>query len=266
LILVALLSMGADGPAAGSEAARRGWESAPPGADGHEIATRAEDQLRADGTYMRAEMTVVSPRLAAPRVVSFEDWDDRGGKRAFIHIVKPAKDRDTTFLKLTPNLWMYVPRVERTMRIPPSMMLQSWMGSDFTNDDLVKDSSEVEDYDHSMLGVDPAPEGHPGRTAYVVQYTPHEDAPVVWGRILGWIDTQHYAPLRQEFYDERGVKLRVMRFSDHRSQSGRHFPHQWVMLPLDKEGHSTTIRIEEVKFNPEVDAGVFTKRNLTRRR
>jgi outer membrane lipoprotein-sorting protein len=100
----------------------------------------------------------------------------------------------------------------------------------------------------------------------VVQYTPHEDAPVVWGRILGWIDTQHYAPLRQEFYDERGVMLRVMRFSDHRLQSGRHFPHQWVMLPLDKEGHSTTIRIEEVKFNPEVDAGVFTKRNLTRRR
>jgi len=269
LVLLSFALLGSDGGsgAAVSEAARRGWEPAQDDAPAaHDIAARAADQLRADSTFIRAEMTIVSPRLAAPRVVTFENWDDRGGKSSFIHILRPAKDRDTTFLKLEPNLWMYVPRVERTMRIPPSMMLQSWMGSDFTNDDLVRDSSEVDDYDHLLLGVDRAPEGHPERSAYVVQYTPHEGAPVVWSRIVTWIDTERYAPLRQEFYDEAGTALRVMRFSDFRTQGDRYFPHRWEMRSLEKKGHSTVIRVDEVNFEPEIGAGVFTKRNLTRHR
>lgn len=243
-----------------------GWLPAPDGADAREIARWAEDQQRSDETFMHAEMTVVSPRLAAPRVVAFESWDDRPGKRAFIHIRGPAKDRGTTFLKLDPNLWMFVPRVERTMRIPPSMMLQSWMGSDFTNDDLVKESSTLDDYEHRLLGIDPSPEDFPDRPAYVVQYTPHESAPVVWGRIVAWIDRERGSPLRQEYYDEAGVKLRVMRFSEIREIEGRHFPFHWSMKPLDKENHETTIRILEVAFDPEIEEGVFTKRNLQRRR
>jgi hypothetical protein len=146
------------------------------------------------------------------------------------------------------------------------MMLQSWMGSDFTNDDLVREASQLDDYDHRLLGVDPAPAGRPeGTRAWVVEYRPHEDAPVVWGRILTWIETGRSAPLRQEYFDEEGEKLRVMTFSDFRDVDGRPYPHRWVMRPLDKPGHETRIEVEEIRFEPEIEPGLFTKRNLTRR-
>ena len=241
-------------------------EPPPPGIDGRAIAQRAEDALRSERTYLDAEMTVVSPRLASARVVAFRNWDDRPGKRSFIRISSPAKDAGSGFLKLHPNLWMFVPRVERTMRIPPSMMLQSWMGSDFTNDDLVKESSQLDDYEHRLLGVDPAPEGHDGLRAYVVEYVPHEDAPVVWGKIVTWIEVEHGTPLRQDFYDEDGEKLRVMRFGDITVVDGRHYPLAWSMTPLDKEGHETRIRVKEIRFDADIEDSVFTKRNLTKRR
>jgi outer membrane lipoprotein-sorting protein len=236
----------------------------PPGADAREIARRQEDTLRGDGAYLEARMTVVSPRLPTPRVVELRSWDDRLRHRSFIRILSPPKDAGTGFLMQRPNLWMYVPRVERTMRIPPSMMLQSWMGSDFTNDDLVRESSQLDDYDHRLLGIDPAPEGHDGLRAWVVEFLPHEDAPVVWGRIVAWIETEHYTALRQEFYDEEGVKLRRFELGDVREVQGRYFPHRWAMTPLDKVGHSTVLEIREIRFDEVFDEEIFTTRNLKR--
>ena len=236
--------------------------------DAREIARRSEDVLRGTSAYLEAEMTIVSPRLPTPRTVRFRSWDDRGGDRSFIRILAPAKDRGTGFLKLHPNLWTYIPRVERTMRIPPSMMLQSWMGSDFTNDDLVRESSQLDDYDHRLLRVEEgftAFDGSGPFRAYVVEYVPHEDAPVVWGRIVAWIEAEHATPLRQEFYDEDGEKLRRMDFGDVRETGGRHVPHLWRMTPLEKEGHETRIRIQEIRFDERFDETLFTTRNLKRR-
>jgi outer membrane lipoprotein-sorting protein len=258
-LTAALVAVALAGAAAAAE-----LEPAPAGLDGRSVARRAEDALRSEHTIMEAEMTVRSPRLSSPRAVTFRSWDDRPGKRSFIRILQPAKDAGTGFLKLESNLWMYVPRVERTMRIPPSMMLQSWMGSDFTNDDLVRESSALDDYSQKLLGVDPAPEGHPGLRAYVVEYLPHEDAPVVWGKIVAWIEVQHGTPLRQDFYDEDGTRLRTMRFDDIRPVGGRYFPFLWVMTPLDQKGHETSIRIHSIEFDADIDATVFTKRNLTK--
>lgn len=255
-ILVLLLA----GGAAGAD-----LEPAPPEAAARAIAEKVEDVFRGNNSYLEAAMTVVSPRLPTPRQVEFRAWDDRPRKRSFIRILAPPKDAGMAFLKLHPNLWNFVPRVERTIRIPPSMMLQSWMGSDFTNDDLVRESSQLDDYDHVLLGVDPDPESEESERAWVIEYRPHEDAPVVWGKIVTWVDTERYAPLRQDFYDEGGEKLRVLRFSDIREVQGRHYPHRWSLVPLDKEGHETLIEIEEIRFDEDFDERIFSKRNLTRR-
>jgi outer membrane lipoprotein-sorting protein len=239
-------------------------EPAPAGLDAGELARRSEDNMRSDRTYIAAKMTVVSPRLSRPRVVAFHSWENTPEKKSLIRIDRPAKDEGTGFLKLHPNLWMYVPRVERTVRVPPSMMLQSWMGSDFSNDDLVRESSELEDYDHELLGFDPGTKGEIDRPSYVIEYRPHEDAAVVWGSIVAWLDVESGAPLRQDFFDEDGERIRTMRFSDFRTIGKRFVPHHWSMTPLDKPGHSTTIEIEEVQYDLEFESDIFTTRNLKR--
>jgi outer membrane lipoprotein-sorting protein len=145
------------------------------------------------------------------------------------------------------------------------MMLQSWMGSDFSNDDLVRESSEIEDYDHRLLGLDPGTSGEVDRPAYVVEYRPHESTAVVWGSIVAWLDTESGAPLRQDFFDEEGERMRVMRFSDFRMVGKRNVPHLWSLTPLDKPGHSTTIEVEKIEFNADFGSDIFTTRNLKRR-
>ena len=133
-------------------------------------------------------MTIVSPRLPAPRRVVFRVWDDRPGKRSFIRILEPSKDKGMGFLKLHPNLWNYIPRVERTVRIPPSMMLQPWMGSDFTNDDLVKQSSAVDDYTHRVLRTEVG-----GGGAHDSGCVPRDDM----------VEQAHRARLRHQLRDRR---------------------------------------------------------------
>ena len=99
----------------------------------------------------------------------------------------------------------------------------------------------------------------------MVEYVPHEDTPVVWGRIVGWIEIEHGTPLRQDFYDEDGERLRTMRFSEVRAIGERRVPHLWEMVPLDKEGHRTVIRVHRFDFDVTFDPAIFTKRHLTKR-
>lgn len=260
-----LISLLFQGVAIAADLSEFNLEQAPPNVDARQLARTAEDNMRSDRTFFKGEMTVVSPRLTRPRVVAFHSWEDSQEKKSLIRIDTPSKDKGTGFLKLHPNLWMYIPRVERTVRVPPSMMLQSWMGSDFSNDDLVRESSEVDDYDHRLLGIDTGQGSAVDRRSYVVEYRPHEGAPVVWGSIVAWLDIESGAPLRQDFFDEEGERLRVMRFGDFRQIEDRFVPHYWEMTPLDKPGHKTTIEIEKIEFDLELQSSIFTTRNLKRR-
>ena len=230
--------------------------------DAREIVRRVEDALQGDTAEMRAVMTITTPRWT--RVVRFHSWNDGLGDRSFIRILDPRKDRGTGFLRLERSFWTYLPRVERIMRIPPSMMLQPWMGSDFTNDDLVRESSMVDDYEALAIGEDQID----GAAALGVRLTPHEDAPVVWARVELWAEKERFAPLLFLYYDEpeagRFELLRRMTFSDIRQVSGRPFPHTWEVIPLDKEGHSTVIAIEKIQLDEPLSESIFTQKYLRR--
>jgi outer membrane lipoprotein-sorting protein len=265
-VLLGLASAFALAPGGAWGAPESEWLPPPASPSAREIAARAENAMRSDRTRLEAEMTITSPQLSAPRVVSFRSWDDEPGKRSFIRILSPPRDAGTGFLKLHPNLWMYLPRVERTIRVPPSMMLQSWMGSDFTNDDLVRSSSALDDYEHRLLGIDPSPDGHGDRPAWVVEYTPHEEAAVSWGRIVAWVEVERGTPLRQDFYDEAGARLRTMQLSDIRPVGDRAVPHTWTMTPLDEPGHETRIEVRAIEFDAALDDSIFTKQNLRKAR
>ena len=201
------------------------------------------------------EMTIATPRWQ--RRLALRAWMERP-KRSFIRILAPAKERGIGSLRIGAEMWNYLPNVERTVKIPPSMMLQPWMGSDFTNDDLVKQSSAVDDYTQRILRT----ETTEGGAAYVVEALPGQDAAVVWGKILYWVRKTDFIPLKQEYYSERGELVLVMTFSRLRLMGGRTIPTKWEMRPSDKPGNVTTIVVKSALYDRPIDAEIFTQRNL----
>jgi hypothetical protein len=230
--------------------------------DAKALVERVEEIFRGDTARLKAAMTIVRPRWT--RTIEFRSWDDRHGDRAFIRILSPSKDRGTGFLREATTFWTYLPRVERTTRIPPSMMLQPWMGSDFTNDDLVRESSLIDDYTPRDLGTKQLD----GVEVRGVELLPHEEAPVVWARIEIWVDVESLAPVLEIFYDEpepgRFEPIREMRFSDVRAVQNRPLPHVWEMYTYEKKDHLTKIVIETAVFDEPIEESIFTLKNLKR--
>lgn len=232
------------------------------GLSADELVRRAEDALRGDTAQMRATMHITTPRWE--RSVEFRSFDDRIGDRAFIRILAPKKEKGTGFLREGNTLWTYLPRVERTTRIPPSMMMQSWMGSDFTNDDLARESSITEDYTPQLL----EPREVEGVRLLGAVLIPKEDAPVVWSKIDVWVVAESFAPYEQTYYDEPDPGefeiIRVLSFSDVREVQGRPVPHQYRMVPVDKPGNTTELTVHEVIYDEKMSDSLFTKKHLKR--
>jgi outer membrane lipoprotein-sorting protein len=224
--------------------------------DAKALIERMESLMRSDTAYTEMTMEIVTPDWR--RSLSMHSWDDRHGKRSFIHILSPARDKDTTFLRLDYQLWMYLPRAERVIKIPPSMMLQSWMGSDYSNDDLVRESSLINDYDHELKGIEEVE----GQRCYVVDLIPKEGAPVTWGRIETAISVDPFLPVRSRYFNRRGELDKEMVFSEVREMGGRRIPVTWTMRTIGKEGHETVIHLDKIEFDIEIPERVFTQQFL----
>jgi outer membrane lipoprotein-sorting protein len=153
-----------------------------------------------------------------------------------------------------------VPTIERMIKIPPSMMMQSWMGSDFTNDDLVRESSLANDYNHRLLGE----ETIQGYSCYKIELTPKIDAPVVWGKILMWVSTNEYHWLKAEYYDEDGNLVNTEILSDIKKMDDREMPTRLEMIPADKEEHKTILIFDKIDFNIDIDESFFSQQNMRR--
>jgi len=220
-----------------------------------EIIRHSNELMRGDKSYSELTMTVVTPKWT--REYTMRCWTE-GTEKAFILIVKPEKDDGTAFLKLGRQMWNYVPRGDAIIKIPPSMMLQSWMGSDFTNDDLARADSIVTDYDHKLLGS----EEMNGAQCHKIESIPHEDAPVVWGKVLSWIDKDNYVAQKIEFYDEDNVLIKVLNTEEVKNIQGRAVPTKQVMTNEVKEGRSTSILISEIDFETKLPADIFDKNSI----
>jgi outer membrane lipoprotein-sorting protein len=220
-----------------------------------QIVKNADDLLRgdtSDGTY---EMTVKRPNWE--RTLKLRAYG-KGRDRTFIRILKPPKEAGITTLRIENNMWNYLPNVERVIKIPPSMMLQSWMGSDFSNDDLVKESSVVNDYTHEITAQEDTRLGE----AYKIELTPKPEAAVTWGKIIFYIRKEDFVPIIEEFYDEHGKIIKVLEYYDVKRMSDRRIPATWVMTKKTKENHVTIIKVLDVKYNEPIPDSVFTMSNL----
>lgn len=226
--------------------------------EGKEIVTRMVQKLRGHVNVAEYEMTVTRP--AWTRSMKVRVWDDRANRKAFVRILEPAKDQGISFLRIGYNLWNYLPSVEKVMKIPPSMMLQPWMGSDFTNDDLVKESSYIDDYDHKIVGT----ETRDGEKIIQVELIPRPQAPVVWGKVIFWVREKDDLPIEHHFLDEKGRLIKDLVFSDFRTVDGILLPTLWEMKNILKEGQKSALQLLSIDFDPvpPIPESVFTERNL----
>jgi outer membrane lipoprotein-sorting protein len=203
------------------------------------------------------EISMVVKTRRAERTMKMKSYSV-GQEKSFIKVLYPKKDEGITFLKMDNSMWQYVPRIEKTIKIPASMMLQSWMGSDFSNDDLVKESSLSEDYTSELIAET--------KDEYSLYLHPKVDAAVVWGKIQMAVSKEYYLPTRVSYYDEDGVLVRELLYTDVKAYGERFYPSLWIMTPKteEKKGHETRISVSSASFDGVMDDAYFSKRALKR--
>lgn len=221
-----------------------------------EVVRIADNNMR--GNTSQADITITIVRPNWQREMEMKTWT-KGDDYTLILVKAPAKEKGIAFLKRKKEVWNWVPAIERTIKLPPSMMSQSWMGTDFTNDDLVKEASSVEDYEHRHLGR----ENLNGKECYKIEMVPKPSAAIVWEKVIVWIDTQDFLQLKAEFYDEDGELVNIMNSSDIKMFASRKVTAQIEMIPTDKEGYKTVIRYNHLLYDEEIPDNFFTTRNMT---
>jgi len=184
----------------------------------------------------------------------------KGEDFAMIYILAPPRDRGTSFLKRRNEIWQWVPSIGRVVKIPPSMMMQSWMGSDFTNDDLVRGASAVDDYEHSFLN-DTVVDGAP---VWRIEMVPLPTAPVVWERVVMWVGKENFIQRRIEFFDQGNILVNVMVMDNIRQMGGRTIPTRMEMIPQDQPGRRTVIEYQAIEFDVPLDESFFSQQNMRR--
>lgn len=222
-----------------------------------EIIRRAEEAIKGKTAHGKVKMTVVTPDFT--RTLIMESWWV-GNEKALIVIKSPKKEAGNKTLKIKNEMWNYLKNTETTIKIPPSMMLQAWNGSDFTNDDLVRESNLAEDYFQKVVGEEEI-EGVP---CWKIELLPKPDAPVVWGKLLYWVRKPDYLPARVEYYDEKGQLIRYLVFSDVREVHGRKIPTTWTMYNNIEKGRYTRFTILDMRFNVKISKRIFSFRELER--
>jgi outer membrane lipoprotein-sorting protein len=221
-----------------------------------DIVQKADDKFNGEkSSIMVMSMTIVRPTWQ--RTVEFKNWSV-GRDYALTLITSPAKDAGQTFLKRATEMWSWNPAISRLIKLPPSMMSQGWMGSDYTNDDILKESSVVNDYTHEIIGE----ENISGRLCYKIKMVAKEAAAVVWGSQLRWIDKKEFLVMKTELYDEERTLIRTETGSEIKEIDGRTIPSRMELIPAEEPGNKTIVDIKDIKFNVQIPESFFSQQNM----
>lgn len=224
--------------------------------DAKEIVRKAEEKFNGEkSSYSEMTMTIVRPKYQ--RNVEFKSWSETTGNSLTL-ITAPAKENGQTFLKSGNNMWSWNPSIQRLIKMPPSMLSQGWMGSDYTNDDILKESSLVKDYSHKITGK----ETIDGMSCYKVELLPLKETNVIWGKIIIWIAEKEYFQLKTEFYDEDNYLVKTHKSSKILLFDDRKLPSVMEILPANEPGNKTVVTIKAIKFNIKVEQDFFSQQNM----
>jgi|AntRauTorckE6833_2_1112554.scaffolds.fasta_scaffold02173_2 outer membrane lipoprotein-sorting protein len=226
-------------------------------ADAEAIVKKADEKFRGESSKGLMRMSIVRPKWE--RTIEMKSWS-LGTEYFMLYITAPAKEQGQAFLKRENEMWQWLPSIERMVKLPPSMMMQSWMGSDFTNDDLMQESSIVRDYEKELLST----ESLQGYECHKIKLTPKPEAVVVWDKILLWISKDDYYQLKAEYYDEFGDLVQTMTGSNIKTLYDRKLPATLTIEPADKSGHKTILEYVEMDFDIDIQPSFFSQQRMKR--
>jgi len=212
---------------------------------------------RSDSAQSIMSMTVKTRRYS--RRMKMESWA-KGKEKSLILIREPKKDRGIATLKVDDNIWNYLPKINRVTKVPASLMSGSWMGSHFTNDDLVRENTYEDEYDSQITFKGER------NAKQIVEITsiPKENAAVIWGKVVTVIDKSNMTPVTSAYYNEENDLVRIMYFSQLEQKGERLVPMKMVLQPIDKPDESTIVEYHDIKFDINIDDRVFSIKRLKR--
>jgi outer membrane lipoprotein-sorting protein len=225
--------------------------------DARQIVEKADEKMRGNSSVFHLQIKTIRPDWS--RTMEVKGWT-KGTDYSLLLITAPARDKGIAFLKRGKEVWNWYPTLERVIKLPPSMMNQSWMGTDFTNDDLVKESSLVKDYYHHLIG-DTIIQN---RNCYVIDLIPRPEAAVIWWKITLCIDKTDFMELHARFYDEDGSLVQIMNGYDPKLMDNRMITTRFEIIPANKKGQKTEMKYLSVKYNTEISDQFFTTESMKR--
>lgn len=209
------------------------------------------------GNSIQAVMQMQIVRPSYTRILKLRSWT-KGKQNALVEILDPPKETGTASLRNSNEMWNYLPKTDSVIRVPGSMMLQSWMGSDFTNDDLVNASSLVRDYHHKIVKY----RGKGKNRQVLIQCIPKQGAPVVWGKIMHWARLSDHLPVKQKYYDDRGRLARGILYSNYRRMDERTIPTKITVINARAKGERTVVSYSKVLFDRALGQQTFSRHRL----
>jgi hypothetical protein len=220
-----------------------------------EIVKRADDNVRGKSSYSEITMTIVRPTWT--RDIGIKSWS-KGTEYSLALITSPARDKGQAFLKRQKDLWNWQPSIGRMIKMSSSVMGQSWMGSDFTNDDMVRESSTVNDYTHQLETTEKVREFN----CYKVILTPKENAAVVWGKVIMWISVTDFVEIKSEFYDEDNELVNTFNGYNIKTYGSRKLASQMEIVPADKPNQKTVMVVGKYDFDIKIEDNFFSQQNM----
>ncbi len=220
-----------------------------------EIIKKADEKTRGKTNTSIMDMEIIRPTWK--RSISMKSWG-RGMDFSMTYITAPAKDKGQVFLKRKTEMWNWMPSIGRMIKIPASMMSQGWMGSDYTNDDILKESSIVIDYHHKIVGEEKVE----NFDSYIIEMIPKEDAAVVWGKVYKWVTKEEYIQIKSEYYDEDDELVKSDFAYDFKKMDGRLIPTRIEIVPANEEGKKTVVYIKDIKFDVDLPESFFSQQKM----
>ena len=219
-----------------------------------ELVQATVEYLRGETSLAEVEMTIHRPEWQ--RTMSIKAWT-KGREKSVFWIVSPPKDKGNGTLKRGDEMWIYNPKINRVIKLPPSMMSQSWQGSDFSNNDLAKSDNIVDKYTHEIVGT----QTHQGKTAYVIRSLPKPGAPVIWG-MQKLVIREDRILLRQAFFDEDRKPVKILTMEKIEMMGGKLYPVRWRMINAEEREEYTLLDYRELEFGVSIPETMFSAASL----